>query len=62
MIITPEQRTYARVAAVVFLVKTVLEMSGDGVTIIARGGQSFADIARFAAQNEIGRASCRERV
>jgi len=51
--ITPEQRVYARIAAAVFLVKTVLEMSGDGVTILARGGQSFADIARFAAENDL---------
>jgi uncharacterized protein DUF4386 len=52
MTITPEQRTYARIAAITFLAKTVLEGFGDGVTIIARGGKSFADTARFVAEHD----------
>jgi hypothetical protein len=49
MTITPEQRTYARLAGIVFLAKFVLEGTGDSVTIIARSGESFAETARFAA-------------
>jgi len=49
MTITPEQRTYARVAGIVYLAHFVLEGIGDSVTIIARSGESFAETARFAA-------------
>ena len=49
MTLTPEQRTYARLAGITFLAKFVLEGSGDSVTIIARSGESFAETARFAA-------------
>jgi hypothetical protein len=52
MTITPEQRTYARLAGIVILAHIVLELFGDSVTIIARGGKSFAETARFAAENE----------
>jgi hypothetical protein len=51
MTITPEQRTYARLAGIMFLAKVALEGFGDSVTIIARSGQSFADTARFAAEH-----------
>ena len=53
MTITPEQRTYARLAGILFLTKFGLESSGDAVTIIARGGESFAQIARFAAEHAL---------
>jgi hypothetical protein len=51
MTITPEQRTYARLAGILFLAKFVLEGSGDGVTILAHPGAAFAETARFAAEN-----------
>jgi hypothetical protein len=50
---TPEQQTYARLAGICFLAKFVLEGLGDSVTIIARGGETFAETARYAAQNEL---------
>jgi len=53
MTITQEQRTYARLAGITLLVKIVLEGFGDSVTIIARGGKSFAETARFAAENDV---------
>ena len=53
MTITPEQRTYARLAGIVILAHIVLELFGDSVTIIARGGASFAETARFAAANAV---------
>ena len=49
MTITQEQRTYARFAGIMILAHIVLEGIGDSVTIIARGGESFAETARFAA-------------
>ena len=51
MTITPEQRTYARLAGIVILAHVVLELGGDSVTIIARSGESIAEKARFAAEN-----------
>jgi hypothetical protein len=48
MDVTSEQRTWARVAAISILAKYVLELSGDYVTIIARGGETFAETARYA--------------
>ncbi|PYQ10709.1 MAG: hypothetical protein DMH00_10295 [Acidobacteria bacterium] len=53
MSITPEQRTYARLAGILFLAKLVLEGGGDGVTILAHGGECFAETARFAAENAL---------
>jgi hypothetical protein len=50
---TPEQRTYARLAGILFLAKYVLEGAGDSVTIMARQGESFAETARWAAQSEL---------
>ena len=46
-------RTYARLAGILFLAKFVLEGFGDSVTIIARGGESFAETARFAAEHAV---------
>jgi hypothetical protein len=53
MTITPEQRSYARFAGIMFLAHIVLEGVGDGVTIIARGGESVAETARFVAEHEV---------
>ncbi len=53
MTITPEQRTYARLAGSMFLANFVLQGFGDSVTIIARGGESFAETARFAAEHDV---------
>ncbi len=48
---TPEQRTYARLAGICLLAGILLELLGDSVTIIARGGETFAESARYAAEN-----------
>jgi hypothetical protein len=53
MTITPEQRTYARLAGIILVAHFVLEGFGDSVTIIARGGASFAETARFAAEHDV---------
>jgi len=53
MTITQEQRSHAWLAGSMFLVKFVLEGFRDGVTIVARSGQGFAEIARFAAENAV---------
>jgi hypothetical protein len=53
MDVTREQQSYARLAGVMFLLKYLLEGFGDGVTIIGRSGETFAEIARFAAQSEV---------
>jgi len=49
--ITPEQRTWARLAGILFLLNYVLLGVGDSVTIIARGGQPFAETAQYAASH-----------
>ena len=41
MTVTAEQRTYARLAGAMILANYVLQFAGDGVTIMARGGESF---------------------
>jgi hypothetical protein len=51
MTITAEQRTWARVAAIMILLNYVLQFAGDGVTIIARG--DYFETARFAAANPV---------
>jgi len=50
---TPEQRAYARLAGICFLANYVLQMLGDSVTIIFRGGKTFADTARYANENHL---------
>ena len=42
MTVTPEQRTYARLAGILFLMNYVLQGAGGYVTIIARSGETFA--------------------
>ena len=49
MTVTPEQRTYARLAGITFLLNYVLQGGGDYVTIMARGSETFAETARYAA-------------
>lgn len=48
---TPEQRTYARLAGICFLANYVLQLMGDSVTIVFRGGETFAETARYATEN-----------
>ena len=50
---TPEQRAYARLAGICFLANYVLQMLGDSVTIIFRGGKPFADTARYVVENHL---------
>jgi hypothetical protein len=50
---TPEQRTYARLAGICLLANFVLQGLGDGVTIIARSGESFAEKALYATENDL---------
>ena len=48
---TPEQRTYARLAGICLLANYVVQLLGDSVTIVLRGGETFAETARYAAEN-----------
>jgi hypothetical protein len=50
---TPEQRTYARLAAFCLLANYVLQGLGDSVTIVFRSGETFAETARYAAENHL---------
>ena len=50
---TPEQRSHARLAGICLLANFVLQFLGDGVTIIARSGESFAEKARYATENAL---------
>lgn len=53
MDVTQEQRTWARVAGITIVLKTVLELSGDAVTIISRTGANYEDTAHWAAQSDV---------
>ena len=53
MTITPEQRTWARLAGITILAHILLELGGDSVTILARGGESFTEKACFVAENAV---------
>ena len=53
MDVTQEQRTYARLAGICILANIVLQGFGDGVTILARGGETFAQRARYATENAL---------
>ena len=48
---TAEQRTWARIAGITFLMNYVLQIAGDYVTIIARGDKTFADTALYVTQH-----------
>src|SRR5258706_10357315 len=51
MKVTAEQRTYARIAGILLLVH-LIEILGDYPTIIARGGETFAQTARYVVEHE----------
>ena len=53
MTITPEQRTYARLAGIMVFANYVTQGLGDSVTIVARGGETFAETARFAVASPV---------
>jgi Domain of unknown function (DUF4386) len=48
---TPEQRTYARLVGICLLADFFLQGLGDSVTIVLRRGETFAETARYAAEN-----------
>jgi hypothetical protein len=52
-----EQRTWARIAGVAILAH-LIEIAGDFPTVIARGGETFAQTAQFVVENaQLWRAS-----
>ena len=51
MEVTAEQRTYARVAGIMFLAHFLIEALGDYPTIIARRGETFAQTARYIGEH-----------
>ncbi len=51
MEITPQQRTYARLAGALFLLNYLFQGIGDSVTILNRRGETFAETARWAAES-----------
>ena len=51
--VTAEQRRYARLVGVLILAHFVMEMLGDYPTIIARGGETFAQTARYVVENPL---------
>jgi hypothetical protein len=51
--VSHEQRRYARLAGVLFLAHFIVEMAGDYPTILARGGESFAQTARYVVENAV---------
>jgi uncharacterized protein DUF4386 len=52
MEVTAEQRTYARIAGIMFLVHFIIEALGDYPTILARRGETFAQTARYIVEHE----------
>ncbi len=50
--VTQEQRTYARLAGILFLLNYVLQGLGDFPTILARRGETFAERARWGAESQ----------
>ena len=52
MKITAEQRTYARIAGLLFLAHFIIEALGDYPTIIARRGETFAQTASYVVEHE----------
>ncbi len=53
MDVTPEQRTYARLAGILFLLNYGLQTVGDGLTLWGRPTASFAETARWAAESAV---------
>jgi hypothetical protein len=52
MQVTAEQRTYARIAGIMFLAHFIIEALGDYPTILARSGETFAQTARYVVEHE----------
>lgn len=50
--ITREQRSWARLAGIMFLLNYVFQGMGDFPTIIARRGETFAETMRWAAASQ----------
>lgn len=50
---TREQRAYARLAGICILANYALQGLGDSVTILLRGGETFAERARYATENAL---------
>src|SRR5882672_7137486 len=48
--VTPEQRTYARLAGIMYLLNYGLQTVWDGLTLWGRGSASFAETARWAVE------------
>jgi hypothetical protein len=53
MTITSEQRTYSRLAGIMIFANYVSQGIGDYPTILARNGETFAQTARYAAENDV---------
>lgn len=53
MEVSAQQRRYARAAGVLLIVHLVLEMGGDYPTILARGGETFAETSRYVVDNQL---------
>ena len=58
MTITQDQRTHARLAALMIIANYVLQGFGDSVTIIGRNGETFVQTARFAADHMVLWRAC----
>ena len=53
MDVTPEQRTYARLAGIMYLLNYGLQTVWDGLTLWGRGSASFAETARWAVEPDV---------
>ena len=53
MDVTTEQRRYARLAGVMILAHFFAEMLGDYPTILARGGETFAQTSRYVVEHAL---------
>jgi hypothetical protein len=51
--VTPEQRTYARLAGIMYLLNYGLQTVWDGLTLWGRGSASFAETARWAVEPDV---------
>src|SRR5438045_9237016 len=52
MEVSAEQRTYARIAGIMFLAHFIVEALGDYPTIVARRGETFAQMARYIGEHQ----------
>lgn len=53
MTVTPEQQRYARLTGVMIVVHGLIEIGADYPTIIARGGETFAQTAQYATEHAL---------